>query len=42
MDREDLFPDHSGRSIEARLKVFENMNKCSVVKLKDDEFVLIK
>ncbi|MEF2096740.1 Type 1 glutamine amidotransferase-like domain-containing protein [Bacillus sp. CFBP9009] len=30
-DREDLFQNNSGRSIEDRLKVFENINKCSVV-----------
>ncbi|MED3994592.1 Type 1 glutamine amidotransferase-like domain-containing protein [Peribacillus frigoritolerans] len=41
-DREDLFPNNSGRSIEDRLKVFENINKCSVVRLKDDEYVLIQ
>lgn len=41
-DREDLFPDQLGRSIEDRLKVFESMNKCSVTRLKDDEFILIK
>ncbi|MEC0347658.1 Type 1 glutamine amidotransferase-like domain-containing protein [Peribacillus frigoritolerans] len=41
-DREDLFPNNSGRSIEDRLKVFENINKCSVVRLKDDESVLIQ
>ncbi|MGG0792331.1 Type 1 glutamine amidotransferase-like domain-containing protein [Peribacillus simplex] len=41
-DREDLFLNNSGRSIEDRLKVFENINKCSVVRLKDDESVLIQ
>ncbi|MDF1998481.1 Type 1 glutamine amidotransferase-like domain-containing protein [Peribacillus frigoritolerans] len=41
-DREDLFPNNSGRSIEDRLKVFENINKCSVVRLKDYESVLIQ
>ncbi|MEV5113000.1 Type 1 glutamine amidotransferase-like domain-containing protein [Peribacillus frigoritolerans] len=41
-DREDLFQNNSGRSIEDRLKVFENINKCSVVRLKDDESVLIQ
>lgn len=41
-DREDLFQINSGRSIEDRLKVFENINKCSVVRLKDDESVLIQ
>ncbi|WHY99358.1 Type 1 glutamine amidotransferase-like domain-containing protein [Peribacillus simplex] len=41
-DREDLFPNNSGMSIEDRLKVFENINKCSVVRLKDDESVLIQ
>ncbi|MGG0848530.1 Type 1 glutamine amidotransferase-like domain-containing protein [Peribacillus simplex] len=41
-DREDLFPNNSGRSIEDRLKVFENLNKCSVVRLKDDESLLIQ
>jgi dipeptidase E len=41
-DREDLFPNNSGRSIEDRLKVFENTNRCSVVILKDDESLLIQ
>ncbi|MGG4266203.1 Type 1 glutamine amidotransferase-like domain-containing protein [Peribacillus simplex] len=41
-DREDLFQNNSGRSIEDRLKVFENIKKCSVVRLKDDESVLIQ
>ncbi|WP_088011558.1 Type 1 glutamine amidotransferase-like domain-containing protein [Gottfriedia acidiceleris] len=40
-DREDLFPDTTRRSIEERLIEFENLNKCNVVRIKDDQFVLI-
>ncbi|MEC0348058.1 Type 1 glutamine amidotransferase-like domain-containing protein [Peribacillus frigoritolerans] len=41
-DREELFQNNSGRSIEDRLKVFENINKCSIVRLKDNEYLLIQ
>ncbi|MEC0301305.1 Type 1 glutamine amidotransferase-like domain-containing protein [Peribacillus frigoritolerans] len=41
-DREDLFQNNSGRSIEDRLKVFEIINKCSIVRLKDNESLLIQ
>ena len=41
-DREDLFPDSLGRSIEDRLKVFESLTNYSVTRLKDDEYLLIK
>ncbi|MEC0276137.1 Type 1 glutamine amidotransferase-like domain-containing protein [Peribacillus frigoritolerans] len=40
-DREDLFPDSSSKTIEDRLKVFEKLNNCSVVRLRDDQFLLI-
>ncbi|WP_285766908.1 Type 1 glutamine amidotransferase-like domain-containing protein [Peribacillus sp. SI8-4] len=40
-DREDLFPNTAGKSIEDRLKEFEYINECSVVRLKDDESILI-
>lgn len=40
-DREDLFPDQFGMSIEERLKMFESINKYSVTRIKDDEFILI-
>ncbi|MFD9625647.1 Type 1 glutamine amidotransferase-like domain-containing protein [Peribacillus muralis] len=40
-DREDLFQNTSGLSIEDRLKEFEHVNECSVVRLKDDEYILI-
>ncbi|CAG9607028.1 Type 1 glutamine amidotransferase-like domain-containing protein [Pseudoneobacillus rhizosphaerae] len=41
-DREDVFPDHLGRSIEDRLKLYESINKCSVVRIKDDGYLLIQ
>ncbi|MGG0177494.1 Type 1 glutamine amidotransferase-like domain-containing protein [Gottfriedia acidiceleris] len=40
-DRDDLFPDITGKSIEERLMEFESLNKCDVVRVKDNEFVLI-
>ncbi|WP_340373454.1 Type 1 glutamine amidotransferase-like domain-containing protein [Peribacillus sp. FSL E2-0218] len=41
-DREDLFPNNAGKSIEERLKVFEHINECSLVRLKDDESILLQ
>ncbi|WP_409300394.1 Type 1 glutamine amidotransferase-like domain-containing protein [Peribacillus sp. SCS-155] len=40
-DREDLFPDRLGRTIENRLKNFENKNNCSVTRLKDDQSLIV-
>jgi dipeptidase E len=37
-DREDLFPDPSGKTIEDRLKAFETLNECSILRLRDDQF----
>ncbi|MFJ7754780.1 Type 1 glutamine amidotransferase-like domain-containing protein [Peribacillus muralis] len=41
-NREDLFPNTAGKSIEDRLKEFELIIECSVVRLKDDESILIQ
>ena len=41
-DREDLFKEDTGKSIEDRLKEFEAFEKCEVARLKDDEFITIK
>ncbi|MGE6376839.1 Type 1 glutamine amidotransferase-like domain-containing protein [Peribacillus muralis] len=41
-DRDDLFPNTAGKSIEVRLKEFEHINECSVVRMKDDESILIQ
>lgn len=41
-DREDLFPDPLGRSIEDRLKVFESLTDNPIARLKDDEYLLVK
>jgi len=41
-DREDLFKDNTGRSIEDRLKEFEVLEKCEITRLRDDEFIIIE
>lgn len=41
-NREDLFPDPLGRSIEDRLKAFESLSYYSVTRLKDDDYLLVK
>ncbi|WP_238600606.1 Type 1 glutamine amidotransferase-like domain-containing protein [Metasolibacillus meyeri] len=41
-DREDLFQDSSSKTIEARLKEFESLEKCNITRLKDDEYILIE
>ncbi len=38
-DREDLFKDNTAKTIEDRLKEFENLEKCEVTRLKDDEYI---
>jgi dipeptidase E len=40
-DREDLFTDPAGKTIEERLQVFERMNQCSVTRIREDQSVLI-
>lgn len=40
-DREDLFPDEAGRTIEERIKEFESRKRVVVSRLKDDEYLLI-
>jgi dipeptidase E len=40
-DREDVFKDNSGKSIEDRLKVFERTKNCSVIRLRDDQYLLL-
>ncbi|MGX2959763.1 Type 1 glutamine amidotransferase-like domain-containing protein [Peribacillus sp. JNUCC 23] len=40
-DREDLFKDNTAKTIEDRLKEFENLEKCEVTRLKDDEYISI-
>ncbi|WP_394120028.1 Type 1 glutamine amidotransferase-like domain-containing protein [Planococcus donghaensis] len=39
-DREDLFPDEVGRTIEERIKQFESIKRVAVSRLKDDEYLL--
>lgn len=38
-DREDIFKDNSGKSIEDRLKVFERTKNCSVIRLCDNQYL---
>ncbi|WP_419874899.1 Type 1 glutamine amidotransferase-like domain-containing protein [Candidatus Pristimantibacillus sp. PTI5] len=40
-DREDLFKDGTGKSIEDRLEEFEALEKCEVTRLKDDQCISI-
>jgi dipeptidase E len=40
-DREDLFTDPDGKTIEDRLQVFERMNPCRVTRLRDNQSILI-
>jgi dipeptidase E len=40
-DREDLFPNKLGQTIEERLSAYEANYKCSVIRLKDDEAITI-
>lgn len=41
-DREDLFKDNKGKSIEARIKEYEFLNNCVVERIADDQFILIE
>ncbi|MBO8155831.1 MAG: Type 1 glutamine amidotransferase-like domain-containing protein [Bacillaceae bacterium] len=38
-DREDLFPKADGKTIEERIRFFEQMNNCNICRLKDHEFI---
>lgn len=40
-DREDLFKDGTGKSIEDRLTEFEAFEKCEVTRLRDDQFISV-
>lgn len=40
-DREDLFPDPVGKTIEDRLQTFETLNTCTVVRILDNQSILI-
>lgn len=40
-DREDVFKDNYGKSIEDRLLVFEKDSNISITRLKDDEYILL-
>ncbi|MCR2806637.1 Type 1 glutamine amidotransferase-like domain-containing protein [Paenibacillus soyae] len=40
-DREDLFPDSGGRSIEERIAEFESSEQCVVTRLPDDGYIAI-
>ncbi len=41
-NREDLFRDRSNKTIEDRLKEFETLEKCRIVRLKEHEFITIE
>lgn len=41
-NREDLFKDDTGKTIEDRLKEFEALEKCEVMRMADDQFILIE
>ncbi|PQD93714.1 peptidase E [Pradoshia eiseniae] len=41
-DREDLFKDDSGKTIEERLSEFEKSHHCMVHRLKDNQFTLLE
>ncbi|CAM3310331.1 Type 1 glutamine amidotransferase-like domain-containing protein [Filibacter tadaridae] len=40
-DREDIFQDSLGKTIEERLNLFEEDNNCSIIRLTDEEYLLI-
>jgi dipeptidase E len=40
-DREDLFKDDTGKTIEDRIKEFENLNKCEITRLNDDNSISV-
>lgn len=39
-DREDVYRDNSGKSIENRLKEFERDTNSTITRLKDDQYIL--
>lgn len=39
-EREDLFIDSKGKTIEQRIEEFETLNKSKITRLRDDEFIL--
>ena len=41
-DREDIFKDHTGKSIEERLIKFEKLHNCLVHRIKDDQYILLE
>lgn len=40
-DREDIFQDSSGKTIEERLKLFENDSNYSIIRLTDEDYLLL-
>ena len=40
-DREDLFKDDTGKTIEDRIKEFENLKKCEITRLNDDHSISV-
>lgn len=40
-DREDLFKDSTSKTIEDRLKEFEDLERCEITRLKDDEYITV-
>ena len=41
-DREDIFKDSTGKTIEERLCEFEVVNNCVIHRMKDDQFILLE
>ncbi|PEA54340.1 peptidase E [Bacillus pseudomycoides] len=41
-DREDLFPNNAEKTIEDRIVAFETLNKCTVVRVSDNQSILFK
>ncbi|MBO8177068.1 MAG: Type 1 glutamine amidotransferase-like domain-containing protein [Bacillus sp. (in: Bacteria)] len=41
-DREDLFKDITGKTIEDRLKEFEFLERCTITRLRDDEYITVQ
>lgn len=41
-DREDLFQDHTNKTIEHRLREFETIENCEVTRLKDEEYIVVE
>ena len=40
-DREDVFQDNSGQSIEHRIREFESNKQVSIVRLQDNQYILV-